>query len=82
MPCICHGAISGKEMFDEEKRLNPENWNRILEHLKCASSLIRKTPINAECMDYNWLGIWKECFSHLLHDCPEKIIPDPGEPPA
>lgn len=72
MPCICYGAVSGKEEFDRIKQTDPDRWNKIHKNLTEAALLVNQTRIHEECFRHAWQKIWLECFEHLLLGCPEK----------
>lgn len=71
MPCICHGAISGKEEFDKAKIKHAEKWEKALYHLKEAAHAIHTISVSAEVYPEEWYAAWSDAFSHLLEGCPE-----------
>jgi hypothetical protein len=70
MPCICYGAITGKEQFDEH--LKSDEGKATLLALEEVSNRIKKVRIHQECMSHEWHAIWVEALMHYLCGCPEK----------
>ena len=72
MPCICYGAVSGDEAFDDLKKRYPDHFEAIMTALMKAEFLIRSAPYSDECFKENWQKKWVKCFEHLVCGCPEK----------
>ena len=75
MPCICYGAKSGKEEYDEY--LNSEKGKQTMECLIKASSLIMSHKIDRECDINNieFRQMFVKCFLHMMIGCDEKFQP-------
>jgi len=72
MPCLCYGAISGKEEIDRIKKDDPARWKEIRFALKNAAALIKYVKIDQECYEKDWMQAWEVAFNHMLHGCTEK----------
>jgi hypothetical protein len=75
MPCICYGAISGKEEYDNF--ISSEKGKETMENLTKAASLIMSHKINKEC-DLNnieFRQMFVKCFMHMMVGCDEQGKP-------
>jgi|HubBroStandDraft_2_1064218.scaffolds.fasta_scaffold1216496_2 hypothetical protein len=75
MPCICYGAVSGKEEYDNF--LVSEKGKKTMDHLTKAASLIMSHNINVEC-DLNnieFRQMFVKCFLHIMVGCDEEGKP-------
>ncbi len=71
MPCICYGAISGKEEYDNF--LASDKGKQVMEHMTKASSIIMAHNIHVEC-DLNnieFRQMFVKCFLHMMVGCDE-----------
>ena len=75
MPCICYGAISGKEEYD--KFISSEKGKQTMEHIIKAASLICSHNIHVECDMNNieFRQMFAKCFLHMMVGCDEQGKP-------
>jgi hypothetical protein len=73
MPCICYGAISGKEEYD--RFLKSEKGQETLDHLKKASILINSFNVHEECFTIEFRQMFVKCLLHMLTGCDENMKP-------
>lgn len=69
MPCICHGAVTGKEEFD--KFIQSPQGVKALEMLRESAKLINVYPLALECYKENFQLVFFEAFYHMLNGCEE-----------
>lgn len=70
MPCICYGAVSGREEFDNF--IKSEEGKKTLELLKESAGKIKSFDLHPECFAREFHEVWIKCFVHLLEGCSEK----------
>lgn len=72
MPCICYGAKSGKEEYDQF--IESEKGQETMKHLIKAASLIMSHKIDIECDMNNieFRQMWVKCFFHMMVGCDEQ----------
>lgn len=71
MPCICYGAISGKEEYDNF--LASDKGKEVMEHIIKAASIIMAHNISVEC-DLNnieFRQMFVKFFLHMMVGCDE-----------
>ena len=77
MPCICWGAISGEEEFDDF--LKSEMGHIVMESLKMTAQLIKDHKFSTECTyDYQHMEfrqMFVKAFLHMLVGCDEEAKP-------
>jgi hypothetical protein len=69
MPCLCYGAVSGKEEFD--KWISSASGKRALDYLKMAAREVLSHKIDSECFDEEYKKAWIKAFDHMLNGCDE-----------
>ena len=67
MPCICWGAVSGQEAFDEF--LLSENGQETMRHLAAAKHLLLTHQLPQECYRSEFNDVFIKAFGHLLNGC-------------
>jgi hypothetical protein len=77
MPCICYGAVSGEEEYDDF--IKSEKGQRAMEHIIKAASLIMSHNISDEAMhninNTEFRQMFVKCFLHMMIGCDEKGQP-------
>jgi len=75
MPCICYGAKSEKEEYDEF--LANDKGKEVMEHLSKAASKIMSHNIDRECTlsDIEFRQMFVKCFLHMMIGCDENHKP-------
>lgn len=76
MPCICYGAISGKEEYDEF--LSSEKGKETMSHIKKAASIIMAHRLSDEVIDISTIEfrqMFVKCFLHIMVGCDENGHP-------
>lgn len=76
MPCICYGAKSGKEEYDDF--ISSDKGKEALEYIIKAASIIMSHNIDREC-DMNHIEfrqMFVKCFLHMMVGCDEKEMPE------
>lgn len=77
MPCICYGAMSGKDEYDEFIR--SEKGIKAMEHIVTAASLIVSHNISDEAMHnidvFEFRRMFVKLFLHLMVGCDEEGNP-------
>ena len=70
MPCICYGAVLGKEEFD--RHLETPAGQEVLIMLRIVANKIKDNfEVDPECYIREFRKVWIEAFEHMLLDCPE-----------
>lgn len=69
MPCICYGAISGQEEYDDF--LTSDEGKQLLSDMKEIANRIKKVPIHEECFPIEFRQMWVKCLLHMLVGCDE-----------
>ena len=75
MPCICYGAVSGTEAFDEF--LGSHEGIAVMDNLECAANLIKRHKLPSECATphVEFRMMFVKAFLHKLVGCDEKGLP-------
>lgn len=76
MPCICYGAISGKEEYDEF--LASPQGKEVMENIINAASIIKSHSMPMEVIDISiveFRQMFVKCFMHLMVGCDEEGKP-------
>lgn len=77
MPCICYGAVSGKEEYDDF--INSEKGQQTMGHIIKAASLIMSHNISDEAMhninNIEFRQMFVKCFLHMMIGCDEEGHP-------
>lgn len=77
MPCICYGAMSGKDAYDEFIR--SEKGKETMEYLTKAAAILRKHRLPLEtihrCNDIEFRQMFVKAFLHMLVGCDEEGKP-------
>jgi hypothetical protein len=73
MPCICYGAVSGKEEYDNF--IKSEKGQQTMEHIIKAASLIMSHNISDEAYhninNIQFRQMFVKCFLHMMIGCDE-----------
>ncbi len=84
MPCICYGAISGQQEYDNF--IKSEKGKQVMEHMIKCASLIMSHNIHEEAMhninNFEFRQMFVKCFLHMMVGCDEEGKPklnDAGE---
>lgn len=76
MPCICYGAVSGYEAFDEY--LNSNEGKLTMLAIEGLADRIKRHKLPSECMPYQEIEfrqMFVKAFLHMLVGCDEKGYP-------
>lgn len=73
MPCICYGATSGKEEYDDF--LKSKKGKQAMDHIIKAASIIMSHRISIEAVhninDIEFRQMFVKCFMHMMIGCDE-----------
>jgi hypothetical protein len=68
MPCICYGAMSGQDEYDEF--IKSEKGQQTVEHIIKAASLIMSHNISQEVIqninNFEFRQMFVKCFLHMM----------------
>lgn len=77
MPCICYGAMSGEDAYDEF--LKSESGKEAMGYIIKAASIIMCHNLPAEAIQYcspiEFRQMFVKCFLHLMIGCDEESKP-------
>ncbi|GEM_PF-2833909 len=76
MPCICYGAITGKEDYD--KFLESTEGKLVMKNLRDTAACIKSHAIDVEVIDMNdieFRQMFVKAFLHMLVGCDENGLP-------
>jgi len=76
MPCICYGATSGKEDYDDF--LASDKGKEAMEHIRKAASIIMSHEMSREVIDMSIIEfrqMFVKCFLHMMVGCDEIGLP-------
>ena len=76
MPCICYGAITGKEDYD--KFLESTEGKLVMKNLRDTAACIISHAIDVEVIDMNdieFRQMFVKAFLHMLVGCDENGLP-------
>ena len=76
MPCICYGAKSGVEEYDEF--IASEKGQEVMKHIVKAASIIMAHQMDREVIDMSIMDfrqMFVKCFLHMMIGCDENGKP-------
>lgn len=76
MPCICHGAVSGDEAFDDYLKSNEGKVTMMM--LEGIAMRIRNAGLPVECLPYQHIefrNMFVKALLHMLVGCDEEGKP-------
>jgi len=77
MPCICYGAMSGQDAYDEF--IKSEKGKEVLDHIIKAASIIMSHQLPREAIhnicDIEFRQMFVMCFLHMMVGCDEEMKP-------
>lgn len=80
MPCICYGAMSGQDAYDEF--IKSEKGKETLDHITKAASIIMSHSLPLEAIhnvnDIEFRQMFVKCFLHMMVGCDEEGKPCPN----
>lgn len=73
MPCICYGAKSGKEEYDQF--IASQKGQEVIEYLTKAASIIMSHRLDLECKvnHIEFRQMFVKCFLHMMVGCDELL---------
>ena len=72
MPCICYGAKSGKEEYDDF--IASDKGQEVMQNMSRCASIIMSHNIDRECdlNDIEFRQMFAKCFLHMMIGCDEE----------